>query len=96
MSPRRRLRYRTQVLECLAPWGTTQHLVVERHDGRDGIPWDDLQELKDECLGTDVLAVELYPPAANVVNEVNRRHLWTVPPAVLPIGFTRFSSPAQE
>ena len=80
-------RYRVQVLETAAPWGWSRHMKVQRLDGKDGISWDDLQRLKDEHLGPDALAVELYPPASRVVNEVNMRHLWEVPEEVLPIGF---------
>jgi hypothetical protein len=55
-------------------------------DGRGGIGWDVLQALKDEYLGADAVAVEVYPAARDVVNEVNRRHLWEVPPGFLPFG----------
>ena len=68
-----------QVLHALMPWGMTRHLVVERHDGLDGITWDQLQAAKNEALGPDVMAIEVYPAANDVVNEVNRRHLWEVP-----------------
>jgi len=53
--------FRVQVLEVMAPWGFTRHMKVQRADGKSGISWDDLQRLKDEHLGPDVLAVELYP-----------------------------------
>lgn len=43
---------------------------------KDGISWDELQRLKNEagyCLGW---AVEVYPPATDVVDVANMRHLW--------------------
>ncbi len=83
------LQYRVQVLEIVAPWGWCRHMKVQRLDGKDGISWDDLQKLKDEHLGPDALAVELYPSASRVVNEANIRHLWEVPEQVLPIGFSQ-------
>lgn len=58
------------------------HLRVERRSGRDGIAWDVLQRIKDDVLGPEVLAVEVYPPRDEVVNEINARHLWTVPPSI--------------
>jgi len=67
-----------QVLPMATPWGT-RHLVVERFDGRDGITWDQLQAAKSEALGPDAVAIEVYPADADVVDEVNRRHLWEVP-----------------
>jgi hypothetical protein len=75
----------TQVLEVLAPWGWSRHLKVQRTDGRDGITWDELQKIKDECLGPEATAVEFYPPADGVVNELNMRHLWEVPNEMVPM-----------
>ena len=71
--------YCCQVLDVRTAWGIVRHLVVERVNGKGGIPWDVLQALKDEELGPDACAVEFYPPADKVVNEVNKRHLWEVP-----------------
>lgn len=52
-------------------------------DWRDGITWDELQRIKNECLGADVWCVECYPPESEVVNVNNMRHLWVLdePPA---------------
>ena len=59
--------------------GFVDHITIERVDGRDGIPWDHLQAIKNEILGEDAWAIEVYPPEAELVNEVNRRHLWRLP-----------------
>lgn len=50
---------------------------------RDGITWDELQRVKNECLGEDVWCVECYPAEADLVNVSNMRHLWVLdgPPA---------------
>lgn len=45
----------------------------------DGIPWDDLQRIKNQCGYRNACAVELYPPEAEVVNVANLRHLWILP-----------------
>jgi len=74
-----------QVLEVNAPWGWCRHLKVQRTDGKDGVTWDQLQQIKDEYLGPEAAAVEFYPPATNVVNELNMRHLWEVPEDWLPM-----------
>lgn len=55
-----------------------RHLRVERRDGRDGIPWDDLQAVKNCMCGPEAFLVEFYPPESQVVNEVNARHLWWI------------------
>ena len=78
-------KFQVQVLEVKAPWGWCRHLKVQRTDGKDGITWDQLQQIKDEHLGPEVAAVEFYPPIANVVDELNMRHLWEVPEEWLPM-----------
>ena len=78
--------YSVQVMDVVAPWGWCRHMKIQRIDGQAGITWDAMQQLKDEYLGPDVLAVELYPPAQCVVNDVNMRHLWEIPADVLPVG----------
>jgi hypothetical protein len=44
----------------------------------DGISWDDLQRLKAETGRAACWAVEVYPPAADVVNVQNMRHLFVL------------------
>ena len=43
---------------------------------RDGITWDELQEIKDLCGFANREAVEVYPAAQDLVNVANIRHLW--------------------
>lgn len=78
--------YRVQVLDTLHGG---RHMTVERADGKDGITWDELQRLKDESLGPDSMAVEVFPRADEVINERNRRHLWEVPEGFLPFNLAR-------
>ena len=90
MTTGQRLKYTCSIRTHHTRWGPIQHLVVKRRDGKAGISWDHLQELKDEFLGTDTHAVEFYPSADQVVNEINARHLWEVPTEHLPpYGFFR-------
>ena len=58
---------------------TVNHLRKGR-DGRwrDGITWDELQRVKDECLGPETWCVEVYPAESRLVNENNQRHLWVL------------------
>ena len=82
--------YTTQVLDVGAPWGWSQHLIIQRRDGEPiSAEWDVLQAIKDDVLGADVFAVEVYPAQNALVNEVNRRHLWSIPKEVLGIGLHR-------
>jgi hypothetical protein len=45
---------------------------------RDGISWDDLQRLKNECGYGGLDAVEIFPADNDVVNVANMRHLWVM------------------
>ena len=40
------------------------------YDWRDGITWDELQRIKNECLGEDVWCVEVYPAQDKLVDAV--------------------------
>ena len=75
-----------QVTESRTPDGWVRHLKVKRRNGGEGIGWDVLQTIKNELLGPDALAIEFYPPAHDVVDDTNMRHLWEVPADLLPFG----------
>lgn len=79
-------KYTIQILEVYTPkWGFTRHMKVKRSDGKSGISWDILQQLKNEYLGPDVMAVEIFPPEHEVVNDLNMRHLWEIPLGQIPV-----------
>jgi hypothetical protein len=72
--------YGTQVVDCFTELGWCQHLKIWRHDGAPlTCDWSTLQAIKDELLGTETTAIEFYPPADQVVDDVNYRHLWSIP-----------------
>lgn len=50
---------------------------------QDGISWDELQRIKNECGFANHDAVEVFPTADTVVNVANMRHLWVVEPGTL-------------
>ena len=70
-----------------------RRMIIER---RDGSPiccgWDRLQTLKDEYLGEEACAVEVFPPSDELVNEINRRHFFEVDPNMVP-SLYRISNP---
>jgi hypothetical protein len=75
-----RAKFETQILETAVPGlGTIRHLKVWRYNGKDKITWDQLQAVKNECLGPDVVAIEIYPRQDDLVNSTNMRHLWEIP-----------------
>lgn len=70
-----------QFPEVDTAWGTIIHLFIRRHDEKPLI-WRDGQRVKNELVGQDRVAVEVYPAVADLVDEANMYHLW-----VLPDGF---------
>ena len=71
-------------------WGIIEHLMIARLNG-DRIPdhWATLQRIKNEVVGSDRLAIEVYPPASEVIDECNAYHLWVLPEGFqLPFGLT--------
>jgi len=44
----------------------------------DGITWDELQEIKDQCGFRDTWLCEYYPPRDKIINVANIRHLWVL------------------
>lgn len=84
-------RSREFLLQVFAAPGGFERLTVCRtsHTGKswvDGISWDDLQRLKNECGRGDKDAFEIFPADRDVVNVANMRHLW-VTPTPLPMAW---------
>ncbi len=42
----------------------------------DGITWDDIQEIKEQCGYSKHCAIEIFPPDELIVNVANVRHIW--------------------
>jgi hypothetical protein len=55
------------------------HLHIRSNDGRPIHNWRDLQRIKDEVLGEEVEAFEMYPAKSRLVDDANAYHLWSVP-----------------
>lgn len=60
----------------------TVSLSICRLDGRPVHSWWDFEHIKDDLVGADAVAVEVYPRARDVVDPSNLYYLW-----VLPKGF---------
>ena len=88
MSRRRKKNWGDKVVVSYTPLGTVNHLKVRRHDGgTNHLTWDELMVIKNEMLGEEACAIELFPCASDVVNEANIRHLWELPEGILPHSF---------
>lgn len=72
-------------------WPPMIHLSIKRNDRE--VPkeerWRDFQRLKDELVGREYEAVELYPAEERIVDTSNQFHLWvvSVPGFQFPFGF---------
>lgn len=65
------------------------HLSIKRLDQKAQRDWRDFQEIKNQLLGEEVEAVELYPAESRKVDAANQFHLWALPEGRhWPIGFT--------
>jgi hypothetical protein len=51
-------------------------LVIKRMDGEPFRSWRLLQDIKNEVVGADRTAIEIYPPEDEVTDTANIYHLW--------------------
>lgn len=67
------------------------HLDIRRNDGGPVRSWRDLQQIKNELVGTAHEAVELYPSENRLVDTANQYHLWVAmdPNYRFPFGFNQ-------
>lgn len=64
------------------------YLSIKSNDRHWRHDWRHFQRIKNELLGEDVEAVELYPATDRLVDDANQFHLWAFPPGVrIPVGF---------
>ena len=65
------------------------HLKIRRIDRKVIRNWQDFQRIKNELVGPEHEAVELYPAESRLMNSLNQYHLWVLPNAEtrFPIGY---------
>jgi hypothetical protein len=65
------------------------HLGVTRHDGAQCTNWRDFQHIKNELVGPENEAIELFPAESRLVDAANQYHLWVMadPHYRFPVGF---------
>lgn len=81
--------YQVNVRERESPIGKLIHLSIKRRDKQSIHDWRDLQAIKNELVGQEYEAVELYPAESRVVDTANQYHLWCSPDPEFrfPFGF---------
>ena len=71
-------------------WGLVLHLHVRVVDTGNAPRWAELQRVKAELLGPERLAIEVYPPAEQLVDDADAYHLWVFPAGFeMPFGLHR-------
>jgi len=64
------------------------YLSIKANDRHWRHDWRHLQRIKNELLGEEVEALELYPATSRVVDDANQFHLWAFAPGFrIPTGF---------
>lgn len=71
-------------------WGEAIHVMVRNQPNTPVRNWLDLMRIKDELFGSDLTAVEIFPPRTQVVDQANMTHLWVLPEGLsLPFTLVR-------
>ncbi|SLK16651.1 MULTISPECIES: DUF7694 domain-containing protein [unclassified Paenibacillus] len=71
-------KYAVMTREVETDWGTVTHACIRNIEGTD-ICWSEKQRIKDELLGVERTAIEVFPKRSEVVDEANMYHLWVLP-----------------
>jgi hypothetical protein len=59
-------------------WGEVIHACIRNVDNTD-IPWAEKQRIKNELLGEEHIAIEVFPKISELVDQANMYHLWVLP-----------------
>ena len=54
-----------------------EHLMISSLSG-DRPSWHEMQRIKNDLVGRERTAVEIYPPADQVVDDADAFHIWTI------------------
>ena len=67
--------------------GDFAHISIRRQDRAAIHDWRDLQRIKNELLGPEAEAIELYPAESRLTDSANQYHLWGFRTWKVPIGY---------
>lgn len=70
-----------------APFGRVVWLSIKTRDKQARHDWRDMQRIKNEIVGEQYDAVEIYPAEDKLVDTANQFHLWVFLDYLLPFGF---------
>ena len=69
------------------PMGKWIHLSIKDHDRSARHDWRDLQRIKNELVGPECEAIEIYPAESRLVDTANQYHLYVFQDWKPPQGF---------
>lgn len=78
------------------PW---MYLSIKRRDKKPIHDWRALQRIKNELVGEEYEAIEIYPRESELIDEANQYHLWVMEKGrICPVGFrgTRMTCTPEE
>jgi hypothetical protein len=80
-------RYQVIARERQSPeLGPYVHLTIRSTDGAPRHDWRDFQRIKNELVGEEAEAVQLYPAESRLVDTANHYHLWVFRRYRFPFG----------
>lgn len=62
-------------------WGIVKHLCI-RNAANTDIKWSEKQRIKNEVVGPERIAIEVFPKISQLVDEANMYHLWVLPEGI--------------
>jgi hypothetical protein len=79
--------------------GVWKWLSIKRRDKKPIHDWRAMQRIKNELVGEEYEAIEIYPRESELVDEANQYHLWVMPKGqISPVGMRggRMTCTAEE
>lgn len=67
--------------------GRCVHLSIKRRDRQPVTDWRDIQWIKNQLVGPEVEAVQLFPAESRLVDTSNQFHIFCFPDIRFPFGF---------
>lgn len=76
--------FRVDAVPFVTPWGECVHVMVQ---GEGAKSWAEKQRIKNLIVGPQRLAIEVFPPESELVDQADVFHLWVLPDGFqLPFG----------
>ena len=81
-------RYQVTVYRYDTAWGELTWLAIVNRDRSARHDWRDFQRIKNELLGPEIEAFEIYPAESRLVDTNNQFHLFCLPMGrTIPVGY---------